>query len=139
MKTTIFEIAERMKGQDNRATAFAIYCVQVRRKVFGVDLAYIGRPVYVSTEGTEFATEEEAIQNQETHNEDYECVGVTDYWETVQSFFSCEGAEKYIEENAHNMDQPRIYVASAHRNDELVSVIQFLGELAEGKWVVQPS
>lgn len=137
--TTIFEIAERMKGQDPRATASPIYCVQALGRVIGVEQTCTDNVLYMTDEGEIFFDEEEVEEHVKEYGGDYEEQGYTEFWETLEQFFSLEGAEKYIEENKHNHEDLRVYVISASRNDEMKCVIQFLEELAEGKWVVQPN
>ena len=41
-------------------------------------------------------------------------------WVTV--FFSNIGAERYIEDNRHNLQNPHVYVASGYDNDEWQAV-----------------
>lgn len=120
LKMQIKDIRDRMDGQGNLATAHPIYMVQTRYRVFGIDLACADNFVWVDSD--------EEIINDETelpescNEESFEKVGVQDIWISVQPFFSRVGAEKYIEENRHNMAEPRIYVESAHRNDEWQAV-----------------
>jgi len=120
----IEDIAERMKGQDTRATKYPVYCVQTLRKVYGVGREWTDRFIYLdSLDGDgECETEEEANKN----CEEFEKVGVSEYWKTVQIFFSENGAEAYIEANSHNLTEPRIYVDTACRNDEMLAIIEHL-------------
>ena len=61
--------------------------------------------------------------------EDWERVGYLDIWEFVTACFTREGCEKYIESNGYNLNSPRIYVASAYRNQEFISVRKMLKSL----------
>lgn len=123
-------IRERMKGQDNRATAHPIFLVQQKRRIYGLDLEYTDNFVWIYDDG-EYETAEELaellIEVEMTEEEAYESgfltkTGYVDEWVFVQPFFSEKGAQKYIDENAHNLNEPRIYVDSAYRNDEWQAV-----------------
>jgi len=48
----------------------------------------------------------------------WERVGYIDRWRFVVACFTREAAERYIEENRHNLTEPRVWVWSAHRNRE---------------------
>lgn len=39
-------------------------------------------------------------------------------WVSVQPFFTHSGAEAYIRENGHNLNEPRIYISSGNNNPE---------------------
>lgn len=50
----------------------------------------------------------------------------------VQSFFTRRAAEAYIEENAHNLRKPRVWVGSANRNAEfdlIVAALKFMAAM----------
>lgn len=49
----------------------------------------------------------------------------------VQTFFTEKAAERYIEENAHNLRSPFSYAASTYRNKEMVNIREFLLKLTE--------
>lgn len=124
-------ISQRMRGQDNRATSHPIFIVQQRRRVYGFDPAWTDDIAWIY-DGAEVATSREELEKfleEITLSEDraYDTgaltkTGYRDRWEFVQPFFSNEGAEEYIRANRHNLDEPRIYVASGYRNDEWQAV-----------------
>ncbi len=53
-------------------------------------------------------------------------IGYYDEWDNVQPFFSQAGAERYIQENGHNLKKPRIYVECAYRNREWLAMRKHL-------------
>lgn len=128
------KIAARMRGQDNRITAEPIFVVQQRRRIYGLDPDYTDDvcwcrsddEFYEVTDPGELAEieAEYAHTGLEPGNpwRKYIRTGYRDVWEWVQPFFSEIGAQAYIDANRHNLTDPRIYVESAHRNDEWQAV-----------------
>ncbi|GAG30941.1 unnamed protein product [marine sediment metagenome] len=49
-----------------------------------------------------------------------------DTWEFVTACFTEQGCQDYIDANVYNLDEPRIYVASAYRNCEFIAVREML-------------
>jgi hypothetical protein len=47
----------------------------------------------------------------------------------IQPFFSSKAADQYIKDNLHNLDKPRVYVMSGHRNKEWQAIRQVLLQL----------
>lgn len=67
-----------------------------------------------------------SIEDFEDHFAGFRRMGYRDMWEFVQPFFTKAGAERYIEENGHNLKHPRVYVYSAFRNREWQAMRQHL-------------
>lgn len=103
-------MGEQLLTQDNRGTAHPVYAVQQRRRVI--------------------TEEERDVELRPGPPGTWEEVGYVDTWETVQSFFTRQGADWYIEKNRHNLEEPRIYVDSAHRNEEWQLIREYLMSLA---------
>jgi hypothetical protein len=127
--TTLKEITERMLGQDNLATGEPIFFVQERRRIYGMDPDYSDRPVWITEDECVEITDEEEIASADAYYDEHfkDPPGLTrtaciDVWEYVQPFFSRKGADRYIEANRHNLKDPRVFVASAYRNDEWIAV-----------------
>ena len=59
--------------------------------------------------------------------------GDVNLWEYVQPFFTLKGAERYIEDNRHNLRQPRVYIYSAYRNYEWQAIRKMLLSLNKEK------
>jgi len=135
------QIAERMDGQDNRATANPIFIVQERRRVFGIDTDWTGDVCWLY-DGEEVAETEDELErflrenDLGTEEDCLECgdlvkTGYIDTFERVQPFFSRKAADDYIETNRHNLTDPRVYVDSAYRNKEWQAVRGVLLEMVE--------
>jgi hypothetical protein len=54
-----------------------------------------------------------------------------DRWTFVTACFTNKEAERYIEENRHNLKEPRVFVASGYRNKEWIALRAALIELAK--------
>jgi len=50
--------------------------------------------------------------------EDWTRTGFRWRWEFVQAFFTRQAAEEYLQSQAHNLGEARVYVESAYRNRE---------------------
>jgi len=138
------KIKDRMKGQDNRCTADPIYVVQQKRRIFGVKHGYTDNFAWTDDDGNVIdCNDPEAEEMNEYYDNNYEWpegwtrTGYIEEWVFVQPFFSFIGAEKYIEANRHNLEEPRVYVDSAYRNDEWKAVREVLmKEELDEKWGV---
>ncbi len=99
-------IGERIRTQDNRATALPIYVVQRFVPLRGDD--------------------EDA--------EDCDCPGVDERpdhekWEFVMPFFTELAADRYIAGNKHRLGEARVFVESGYRNPEWEAIRLFLASL----------
>ena len=143
-------IAARLADQDNRGTMHAAYEVQkmVRRTGIDPDQVEDGGILWVEN-GEEIpsslwriadqAYEDDAtsfIDPEETDTiyqmDHLERIGFVLDWETVQTCFTQEGAQAYINRNGHNLDDhapPRIMGESFHRNHEMIAVRELLPKL----------
>jgi len=111
----IVEIANRMMLQDNLATKLPIFCVQQKRRIYGLDLNHADETCRVDEDGDE--TQDEDGDETQDEGEGTE-IGYKDTWEFVTACFTRKGCEDYIATNGHNLREPRIYVESGHRNRE---------------------
>jgi hypothetical protein len=130
----IEELQKRMCGQDTMATKDPIYMVQERWRVYGVSENYTDNHVWMCY-GEEIAESEEEREEYVEANEvspeqrdEIHKVGYLDLWINHQPFFSQKGAERYIAANRQNLKDPRIYVESAHRNDEWIAMRKVIFE-----------
>jgi hypothetical protein len=146
------KIAERMKGQDNLATADPIYMVVQDEIIVGLDPQWCaGREHITWFHDDWYLFEGDGVKVYEGYEEETTFEKLEDHWEEtgeevgdwtrtgyqirsiyVQPFFSEKGAEKYIEENRHNLKNPRVFVESAYRNDEWQAARRYLIGLLEG-------
>ena len=136
-------IVARLEDQDNLCTRDVAFHVQQRVRLYGIDPEYTENVAWMQ-DGEEIDPDlwerlDEAESNGETgigvgDDECYvlaelEHVGFVDRWETVQVFFTSEGAERYIKTNGHNLTGPRIYGESFYRNYEMMTVRKNLPHL----------
>lgn len=137
------EVARRMAGQDNLATAHPVFCVQQRRRIYGLDPEYADTFAWLTEDGDAEASPEEAaaltaayldpLHVEVEEPSGYHRVAYLDQWVFVQAFLSQQGADRYIEENRHNLTDPRVYVESAYRNDEWQAVRRALLAVGDGE------
>jgi len=113
-------IGARIRSQDNLATAGPIFVVQQKRRLYGLDPAYTETFVWMNSDG------EEADENERATR-----VGYLDQWEFVTACFTQGAAQRFIDENAHNLKEPRIFVESSYRNYEWQAVREYLKAVLE--------
>ncbi|MBW2672478.1 MAG: hypothetical protein JRD89_03560 [Deltaproteobacteria bacterium] len=139
------EMRERLRTQDNRITAHPVFVVQQRHRTYGFDPAY----VQVNDEiawidgpndnatyhmgDPEWEEAEERWQKYCDEPDGLTRTGWHDSWEFVTACFTEQGCKDYIHANGHNLTDPRIYVESAHRNQEWQQLRAILLEPAEDK------
>ena len=120
------KIADRMKGQDNRATSHPVFQVRETRRIYGIDPTW-GQPVVWTYEGDEYddssddADYLEAVKHYEETREELEGWTRTSYIDievVVHSFFSAKAAEDYVTRFHYNYKNPYVYVETGYRNDE---------------------
>jgi len=126
MKDKLEAIRHNLLTQDSLATAHPVFIVQQRRRIYGFDTFYVDDTVW-------FFDGEEYDGNDLSKDEKDEATltGYMDVWEFVTACFTRKGCEDYLAANGHNLKEPRIYVESAHRNEEWQTVRSALtkGEL----------
>lgn len=128
-------IRANLRDQDNRATHLPVFCVQQRRRIYGMDPAYADPDKIVwiddlndcaEVEQEKAAALEAAWEKTGEEPSDYTRTAYVDVWDFVTACFTEKGAEDYLRLNGHNLTEPRIYVESAHRNHEWEVVRDFL-------------
>lgn len=150
MNEKLQKISKNLKNQDNRITADPIFYVQEEKTIWGIDSDYDPEWTWIdSEEGQE--VDEDAWPHLEIIEEDWigekeevekakkildsdfglcfdtcKKVGYIKFYVNVQPFFTEKAAQDYIDYNRHRLENPRIYVASAYRNDEWNDVRKFL-------------
>jgi hypothetical protein len=154
----VSRIRAQLRTQDNACTADPIYVVQKPWLRTGLDLDLVDNPDDIAwldcgelvprrhwpelnrlwdEDFNRFLGHSEDPQrltitldhDYTVHTRDLERTGCWIQWEIVQSFFTREGAERYIERNKHNLSadgEPRIYVDSLIRNREMQALRDFL-------------
>ena len=137
--------AQSILTQDNAATANPAYCVKERKKVFGVDKDYENDGYDWAcladqeswSDGDAFHDALDTFANDLGEDEitingsEYEKVYYRFQERTVTTCFTREQAQRYIDENRHNLKNPFIYVESFNRNPEMLAMRELLICLAE--------
>lgn len=141
MSAAMIEIGRLLGAQDNRATAHPLFIVQQRERIYGFDAAY-GEAVWLF-DGKEVDTEERdrlEAKYQESGDEpgDYTRTSYIDRWEFVTCCFTAAAALAYIDAQKHNLNEPRVYAESLHRNPEMIAVRGHLAELAREELEARP-
>ena len=132
----IKDIKKELLTQDNRSTSIPIFLVQQKIRDYGFDSDYTNDYVWIG----EDYEEADEIKAEQLNGYDEDCVGLDDNttwnktyyrdrWEFVQPFFTEKAAKKYIEENSHRLNEPKIYVESGHRNSEFEAIRNFILKL----------
>lgn len=128
---TIKRIIAQIRTQDNASTADPVYTVQERKRIY---YPYDGNSegVWLDEDSNEPNAEE--LAEIEAGNEDgWSRWDYEDRWQIVQTFLTLEGANTYIETQAHRHGEPlRLYVDSAYRNTEIQALRWLLGECLSG-------
>lgn len=151
MNKKLQKISKNLKNQDNRITADPIFYVQENKRIYGIDSQYDPEFTWLYMDGDNdeiekeawphlkiidedcFHEEEEVRNAKKVIEEEFELdyslcekVGFMDVWVNVLPFFTEAGAQKYLDRYGYSLNKPRIYVASAYRNDEWNDVRKFL-------------
>lgn len=116
---TLLAIGERLRTQDNRCTQNPMFCVQEKRREYGLDPRWTDNHVWVDTSGDDFDVSA-------TAKEGYERTGYKDSWHTVMVAFTEAGCKEYLLQNGHNLHEPRIYVESFNRCPEMLAIREWL-------------
>jgi len=103
------EIGEEIRTQDNAGTSHPIFAVQQKVRDYGYGREYCDGVVWINGDGDEAASGDTT---------GCERTYFRDRWEFVTACFTRVAAQRYIDENQHNLKEPRIYVYSAYRNRE---------------------
>ena len=130
-----YEIAERLRTQDNRITADPVFAVQ--RLVHDiVPEGYSDRWDWVDTECGDHSTADErtaarldALHDGGRSTGKWERFYYAERWEFVTGCFTEAAAEHHIRINGHNLGKTRVYAYSAYRNQEWINLRKWLMEL----------
>ena len=120
-------IAERLRTQNNHCTREPLYVVQQRRRITGLDPRFSGEIAWWNSEETRVADADEHARLEsefaDTGDEPeyWTRSAFMDTWEFVTCCLTEAGAQAYIKANGHNLTDPRVYVDSAWRNEEMIA------------------
>jgi hypothetical protein len=133
-KAQLQRIGELIRTQDNRATSDPLFLVQQKKRIYGMDSNYCddyewlrkhNENEYIEADRIERAGLDE-LQEQGEDLNGWEKIYYLEIWEFMTICFTEQAAIDYIAANAHNLKEPRIYVASAYRNREMILIREFL-------------
>lgn len=140
----IARLGAELVKQDNHCTAHPIFVVQQRRRIYGLDPAYVDECVWISAdESIEADAAETATLNaqyEETGREPDNWIRTAyiDSWEFVTACLTQAGADAYISSQRHNLKEPRVYVESGYRNREWIGLREALKALAPPRVSARP-
>lgn len=126
MNNKLREIGQEINTQNNRAMSDPIFMVQQKRRIWGMHEDWSDSWRWV---------DEDAQEVDDQYREDYQDIVeftrlyYQDIWGAVQPFFTEKAAQMYIDSNKHNLNNPKIYVFSAYRNQEWQDIRNYLKEL----------
>jgi len=138
MNNQIKELIKNLREQDNLGTNLPQYIVQVKERIFYCDDGS-GDYVWVDDDFNEAWKEKEEELNdqddfglsEENEKEGWHKVYFRDIWINKQPFFTRVAAQRYVDENKHNLNEPRIWVDSGYRNAEWELVRNYFLNLKE--------
>jgi len=142
----LHELKKELNTQDNRATAYPLFCVCDYEKIYSSDSEFENYEYFSKDDGCCLGNDKEALLNYAkeieliipdplmSEEEIYDFIRETSpirKWYFVKRrqiknvFLTCTGADEHVQSNLYNYDEPHIYVISAWRNPEMQKVQQF--------------
>ena len=143
-------LRDRLRTQDNLATAHPLFCVREEERIYGMDpqwddntpyiwqdhdeteCTYESKAELLAAAGGDLGTPQYVIgrgeQEIEIDGRRYQRIYYVIRWSFVCAHFTEAAAERYIEENRHNLANPRIYATSQHRCWEWIAAVESLRE-----------
>lgn len=146
------DLEHRLRTQDNRSTAWPLYVVEQRERIYGLDpqwsdsdTGYIWQ--YRDDSTVYYETDAELLDEHNLEHSldpkmawpeyedevilgdcEYEKIYYTVRWKFVCAHLTEEAADLYVGQNAHRMTEPRVYVTSQYRCHEWQDVLLLLGQ-----------
>ncbi len=132
-KIDLAAIGHELRTQDNRMTNEPVFCVQQKRRLWGVDPDYHGGNYkWVNGEEGHEADEAETIELDaveakfESIPGEWAKIYYIDQWVFVTACLTEKAALAYLAINGHNLNEPRIYAESGWRNAEWIGLRELL-------------
>ncbi len=124
---TMASIGEQVRTQNNRADQNPIFAVQEKRRIRGMDSGFTDDYYWQRTSGSVSQEEVERLEALDVEADgDFYKVYYIEQWVFVMPFFTEKAAQLYIDENAHNLGETRIWAYSAYRNKEWIAIRKML-------------
>jgi len=129
------KLSHELRTQDNRITGEPLFCVQQKRRIWGIDTRSDPETAWIWKDDPDcvFDTKEEAMKDflctdyDKKHFDKYiEEVGYIDIWEFKTAHLTETAAQLYIDQNKHNLTSPRIFVTSQYRCHEFNEVVEYI-------------
>ena len=127
----LYRIGELLRTQDNRITADPMFCIQGRRRVWGVAEGFEDGSAWIDKNGGE-GEEVPEPADVDDPPDGIEEMFYKDIWETIMVCFTEDGCKEHLRQNGHNyrhFEETRIYVESFYRNPEMQAIRKFLMDL----------
>lgn len=121
-------------SQDNLGTKAPFFVVYEKVRVFGVSSAHTETFTWVNEDGDDACEEAQERMNSESgygESVGFRKIGFTEVDRFVTGCLTSQAAQKYLQENAHNLNKPFVYVESLHRNQEMINVRNLVVEVSE--------
>lgn len=124
-------IGEKLRTQDNLMTQNPMFCVQMKVRDCGFDVAYSKSRCWWNAGKLETVYDDDP-DFKEPEGDGWEKLGYEDRWETVMVAFTEAGCNQYMELDGHNVKrrafrgETRIYVESFNRCPEMIAIRNFL-------------
>lgn len=130
------KLGHELRTQDNRITSCPLFCVEQKQRVYGDELCDPDGSIFVLERDPSYGcwdTVEEAVQElKEDEDDDFDPeedlseIFYHSYWEFVTAHFTETAAQLYIDQNKHNLKEPRIFVSSQYRCHEFNQVVKYI-------------
>lgn len=137
---TLSQIGRAIATQDNRITCSPIFVVEDEERIWHIDPASGDYPYsWINSDFDELEQgSEDAVELEERLESGEDCgswakVHYTVRWQFRTAAFTEKACQDYIDQNGHNLRNPRIYAYGSNRNQEFRAIRQFLLELAIGQ------
>lgn len=129
------DLGLRLRTQDgmgsergpSHATAHPVYMVQERERVYGIDTSHTDPDGYVLGDDDGDAPVDLPVEAGERVDD---AVPYINQWVFVQGAVALtrDGIEAYLAVNGHNLKEPRVWVGSMYRVEEMIRLVAILGD-----------
>lgn len=119
------EFLHRLRTQNHAITAWPIYNVEQKERIFGVDPRWHDVESVWTYDGCDDGPVDKKPSGDEKNVEE---IFVVWEWRYVCSHLTMAAAELYIAQNSHNLGEARVFIGSQHRCYEWQEVLRILGQ-----------
>ena len=128
---SIQQIGYDVLTQDNRATSYPIFIVEERTKIYMVDEEVADGHDWLNVDIEEEADAVTAkkldkLEERGLENPEWRKVFYIYKWNFVTACLTENGCKAFIQQDAHNHGELRIYAASGYKNEEWQSIRNFV-------------